>query len=81
MQKVIGILKISPLFVLVALILFLSFSITSGFCEERHDNASNTGIAGIKEFLDYVESLPNFKTTIDAASRAGISISYKISEK
>ena len=44
-------------------------------------NASNTGMAGIKEFLDYVKSLPNFKTTTDTTSRAGISISYKISEK
>ena len=44
-------------------------------------NASNTVIAGIKEFLDYVKRLPNFKTTINTTSRAGISISYKISEK
>ena len=44
-------------------------------------NASNTGMAGIREFMDYVKSLPNFKTTIDTTSRAGISISYKIAEK
>mgnify|MGYP001824620037 CR=1 FL=1 len=44
-------------------------------------NASNNGMAGIKEFLDYVKRLPNFKKTINTTSRAGISISYKISEK
>ncbi len=32
------------------------------------------------EFLDYVKGLPDFKTTIDSTSRAGISISYKIAE-
>jgi predicted O-methyltransferase YrrM len=37
--------------------------------------------SGIREFLDYVKSLPNFKTTIDTTSSAGISISYKIAEK
>jgi hypothetical protein len=35
---------------------------------------------GIREFLDYVKSLPNFKTTIDTTSSSGISISYKIAE-
>ena len=51
-----------------------------GGCFTAH-NASNTGMAGIREFLDYVKSLPNFKTTIDTTSSAGISISYKIAEK
>jgi len=51
-----------------------------GGCFTAH-NASNTGMAGIREFMDYVKSLPNFKTTIDTTSRAGISISYKIEEK
>ncbi len=51
-----------------------------GGCFTAH-NASNTGMAGIREFMDYVKSLPNFKTTIDTTSMAGISISYKISEK
>ncbi len=50
-----------------------------GGCFTAH-NASNTGMTGIKEFLDYVESLPNFRTTIDTTSGSGISISYKISE-
>jgi len=32
---------------------------------------------GIKDFLEYVNSLPNFETTINRASSEGISISYK----
>ncbi len=51
-----------------------------GGCFTAH-NATNTGSEGIREFIDYVKSLPNFKTTIDTTSRAGISISYKIAEK
>jgi caffeoyl-CoA O-methyltransferase len=48
-------------------------------CFTAH-NARNTGMKGIKEFLDYVKGLPNFKTTIDTTSSSGISISYKIAE-
>ena len=48
-----------------------------GGCFTAH-NASNTGMEGIRKFLDYVNGLPNFKTTIDTTSSAGISISYKI---
>ncbi|MEJ2099039.1 MAG: class I SAM-dependent methyltransferase [Desulfobacterales bacterium] len=51
-----------------------------GGCFTAH-NASNTWMEGITEFLDYVTGLPNFKTTIDKTSSAGISISYKIAEK
>jgi predicted O-methyltransferase YrrM len=51
-----------------------------GGCFTAH-NATNIGSEGIREFIDYVKSLPNFKTTIDTTSRAGISISYKIAEK
>ena len=36
---------------------------------------------GIGEFLDYVESRPNFETTIDKSSGEGISISYKRAER
>ena len=50
-----------------------------GGCFTAH-NASNTGSEGIREFIDYVTDLPNFKTTVDTTSRAGISISYKIAE-
>ena len=58
----------------------LASKLEVGGCFTAH-NASNTGMAGIREFMDYVKSLPNFKTTIDTTSRAGISISYKIAEK
>jgi len=48
-----------------------------GGCFTAH-NATNTGSVGIREFLDYVKGLANYKTTIDTTSMAGISISYKI---
>ena len=40
-------------------------------------NASNSGMRGVREFLDYVQGRPNFRTRIDTTSRAGISISIK----
>lgn len=46
-----------------------------GGCFTAH-NVSD-GFGGIKEFLDYVGSLPNYQTTIDRSSSSGISISYK----
>ena len=48
-----------------------------GGCFTAH-NARNTGMRGIREFLDYIKGLPNFETTIDTTSSAGISISYKL---
>jgi caffeoyl-CoA O-methyltransferase len=51
-----------------------------GGCFTAH-NVRNTWSEGIKEFIDYVKDLPNFKTTIDKSSSAGISISYKISDR
>ncbi|MGD9038257.1 MAG: class I SAM-dependent methyltransferase [Desulfobacteraceae bacterium] len=51
-----------------------------GGCFTAH-NVSNRHWRGIGEFLDYVESLPNFETTIDKSSREGISISYKKAER
>ena len=50
-----------------------------GGCFTAHNVVSHWG--GIDEFLDYVQSLPNFKTTIDRSSSAGISISYKLAEQ
>ncbi|MGD8891028.1 MAG: class I SAM-dependent methyltransferase [Desulfobacterales bacterium] len=50
-----------------------------GGCFTAH-NASNTGSKGIREFIDYIKGVPNFKTTIDTTSSAGISISYKIAK-
>jgi predicted O-methyltransferase YrrM len=51
-----------------------------GGCFTAH-NVLNLGyMRGIKEFLEYVRSLPNMETTIDQTSWTGISISYKKSD-
>ena len=47
-----------------------------GGCFTAH-NVSWRSDRGIKEFLDYVLSLPNFETRIDSSSQQGISISCK----
>jgi predicted O-methyltransferase YrrM len=47
-----------------------------GSCFTAHNTAMRA--SGITEFLDYVESLNNYQTTIDKTSRSGISISYKL---
>jgi len=52
--------------------------LVKGGCFTAH-NVTNT-FGGIKEFLDYVRSLPNYQTTIDRSSSSGISISYKRSD-
>ena len=46
-----------------------------GGCFTAHNVTD--GFGGVKEFLDYIRSLPNYQTTIDRSSRSGISISYK----
>lgn len=51
-----------------------------GGCFTAH-NVSSPHWRGIGEFLEYVESLPNFETTIDMSSREGISISYKKADR
>lgn len=51
-----------------------------GGCFTAH-NISADYMRGIAEFLEYVQSLPNFDTTINRSSSAGISISYKRAEK
>ncbi len=51
-----------------------------GGCFTAH-NVSSRYTWGIGEFLDYLRSLPNMETTINRDSYAGISISYKKSEK
>ena len=51
----------------------------TGGCFTAH-NVSNRYMRGIRDFLDYVQSLPNMETSIDRSSRSGISISYKKSE-
>jgi len=50
-----------------------------GGCFTAHNAAGNWG--GIKAFIDYVQSQPNFNTTINRSSSSGISISYKVAEK
>jgi len=47
-----------------------------GACFTAHNTAMRS--SGIAEFLDYVEGLKNYQTSIDKTSRSGISISYKI---
>ena len=44
-------------------------------------NVSRSWGGVIREFLDYVKSLPHFETTINRASSEGISISYKNTER
>lgn len=46
-----------------------------GGCFTAHNVTD--GFGDVKEFLDYIRSLPNYETTIDRSSRSGISISYK----
>lgn len=50
-----------------------------GGCFTAHNTAMRG--SGINEFLDYIENLKNYQTTIDKTSRSGISISYKTSDK
>jgi caffeoyl-CoA O-methyltransferase len=47
----------------------------AGGCFTAH-NVTNA-FGGVKEFLYYIRSLPNYQTTIDRSSSSGISISYK----
>ena len=49
--------------------------LVKGGCFTAHNVTDSFG--GVKEFLDYVRSLPNYQTTIDRSSSSGISISYK----
>jgi predicted O-methyltransferase YrrM len=50
-----------------------------GGCFTAH-NVAGGRMWGIRDFLDYLDSLPNMDTTIDRSSWSGISISYKTSE-
>ena len=47
-----------------------------GGCFTAHNISMAGWNNGIQEFIDYVRSRPDFKTTIDNSSRAGVSISY-----
>jgi caffeoyl-CoA O-methyltransferase len=46
-----------------------------GGCFTAHNVTDAFG--GVKEFLDYIRKLPNYQTTIDRSSSAGIFVSYK----
>ncbi len=46
-----------------------------GGCFTAHNTSMRA--SGITEFLEYIESLNNYTTTIEKSSRSGISISYK----
>ena len=54
----------------------LALKLEVGGCFTAH-NVLRSYSHGIKDFLDYVKSLPNFETTINKASSEGISISCK----
>lgn len=49
----------------------------TGGCFTAHNVLNLRYGGGIREFLDYVKSHPDLKTTINHSSSAGISISYK----
>ena len=49
--------------------------IVPGGCFTAHNTSMRA--SGISEFLDYINSLDNYATTLDKTSRSGISISYK----
>lgn len=46
-----------------------------GGCFTAHNMSMS--LPGIREFKDYIRNLPNYKTTINNSSGAGLSISYK----
>ena len=48
-----------------------------GGCFTAHNMSMAAWNKGIQEFIDYVRSRPDFQTTIDNSSNAGVSISYK----
>jgi predicted O-methyltransferase YrrM len=53
----------------------LEAKITVGGCFTAHNVLD--GFGGVGAFLDYVQSRPNFVTTIDRTSRSGISVSCR----
>ena len=50
-----------------------------GGCFAAHNITMDNTSGGIREFLEYVESLPNYETTIENEVSSGISISTKTS--
>jgi caffeoyl-CoA O-methyltransferase len=52
---------------------------TIGGCFTAHNITMRTG--GIRDFKEYIQNLPDFKTTIETDRSSGISISYKKAEE
>lgn len=50
-----------------------------GGCFVAHNTAMR--VNGIRDFLEYVEGLDNYRTILNNDSRSGISISYKLASK
>ncbi len=50
-----------------------------GGCYTAHNTSMR--IRGVRDFLEYIESLDNYKTTFAGKSRSGLSVSYKTAEK
>jgi caffeoyl-CoA O-methyltransferase len=46
-------------------------------CFAAHNVREASSMYGIREFLEYVRSLPNLETSIDQSSGSGISVSFK----
>lgn len=55
--------------------------LTVGGCFTAHNMSMAGWSRGVQEFIDYVHSRPDFQTTIDRSSRAGVSISCKTHER
>jgi len=51
--------------------------LTVGGCFTAHNMSMAGWSRGIQDFMDHVHSRPDFQTTINHSSRAGVSISYK----
>ena len=56
----------------------VDLKLSVGGCFTAHNVANPYG--GIREFLNHVQALPNYSTTIDRSSSSGVSISYKLRE-
>ncbi|MCF7803276.1 MAG: class I SAM-dependent methyltransferase [Candidatus Marinimicrobia bacterium] len=52
-----------------------------GGCFTAHNmSMRRRGVTGVQEFYQHVSNLPNYDTTIEWASRSGVSVSYKTRE-
>jgi predicted O-methyltransferase YrrM len=51
--------------------------LVAGGCFAAHNVLNLEFMHGVKEFLDYVRSLPEIETTVERSSASGISLSFK----